>query len=276
MRLASSLSLAAALAVTIVVTGSPIPHPTAEAASRWTLDRRIHATAVTESSGLARSTYARGVLWTHNDSGGLPRIYAIKPDGSTAAVVTLRGATARDWEDIASGPGHTLWVGDIGDNLSRRPYVTVYRLTEPAALASTTVKVRRFDLSYPDGPHNAEALLVHPTSGRVSVVTKSPFGGAVYSAPKTLSSTSRNRLTKVATAPLKVTAGSYSPDGSRIVLCNYSRAFVYRRFGGTPQLLVPPPRGQGESLEVDRAGTAAFMGSEGRNSPIYRVTLPRR
>ena len=39
---------------------------------------------------------------------------------------------------------------------------------------------RRCELKYPDGPHNAEALLISPDDATVYVVTKEAFVGAVY------------------------------------------------------------------------------------------------
>ena len=246
----------------------------AEVAARSSLDRRISNPAVVESSGLARSTYARQVLWTHNDSGAGPVVYAIGKDGRTKATVRLGGAESRDWEDITSGPHHKLWVGDVGNNSLNRATVSVYRFREPRALASRTVDATRFDLSYPDGRHNSEGIMVDPATGRLFVVTKSVGGGAIYKAPARLSSTSVNRLKKVAAAPAKITAASFAPGGKSLVLCNYSTAFLYHRIGGAATTLTKPPLRQGESLDVNRGGTAIFMGSEGADSPVYRVVMP--
>jgi hypothetical protein len=245
----------------------------AELTARRTLDRTIYDGAVRESSGLARSTYARDVLWTHNDSGDGPRVFAIGSDGRTKAVVRLAGADARDWEDIATGPGHSIWVGDIGDNATRRTSISVYRFVEPTALHNTTVPDRKYNLVYPDGRHNAEGLMVNPGTGRVYVVTKATYGGGVYAAPKTLSTTSLNRLTKVAPAPAEVTAAAFSPNGSGFTLCNYGTAFVYPRLGAAPVRIAKPPLRQGESIEYGRGGQTLFMGSEGWHSPVYRLQM---
>lgn len=266
-------ALATVLAAALAATLTPSAQLPAQAAFRTALDRRIHTSAVTESSGLARSTYARGILWTHNDSGGRPRVYAVNPDGSTAAVVSLSGARMRDWEDISTGPNNKLWVADIGDNSRRRSVINIYRFTEPRLLRSQTVRATRFDFRYATGRHNAEAMLVHPVSRRIYVVTKSPGGGAIYRAPRRLSTTTANRLTRVASAPVKVTGAAFTPSGRRFVLCNYSTAYVYKSFGGRPVRVDKPYLRQGESIEVNRRGNGMFMGSEGGSSPVYRVPL---
>ena len=78
-------------------------------------------------------------FWTHNDSGGGAWLYAFDRSGQSLGRWAVPGARANDWEDIAAGPGPKrgesyLYIGDIGDNNSRRPYVTVYRIPEPASL----------------------------------------------------------------------------------------------------------------------------------------------
>ena len=60
--------------------------------------------ALRESSGLAVSRRQPGVLWSHNDSGDGPNLYAIDLSGRLLATIPVANAAARDWEDIASGP----------------------------------------------------------------------------------------------------------------------------------------------------------------------------
>jgi hypothetical protein len=229
---------------------------------------------VTESSGLARSTYDRSVLWTHNEAGDGPRLYAIGTDGGLRATVELQGARNVDWEDVSSGPGNTLWVGDIGDSGWSRPYVSVYRLTEPADLADRSVPATRYDLAFPDGARNAGALMVHPVTGRVFVVSHVKSGGAVYRAPAELSTTSVNVMTKVAAAPGGVTAASFVPGSDRFVLGDYSTVYSYSGLGATPVTAAKPSLVQSDSTEVARDGTTLYTGSEGSTSPVYRMPVP--
>jgi hypothetical protein len=190
-------------------------------------------------------------------------------------VVRLRGATAVDWEDVAAGRGHQIWVGDIGDNGHSRRHVSVYRFVEPRTLAGRAVDATRFDLRYPDGRHDAEALMVRPTTGRLFVVTKDSAGGAVYRAPETLSRTRTNLLHRVAWAPPVVTGASFSPDGRRFVLVDYADAWFYRHLGGTSPVRRPkPPLAQGESVAFGRDGDHVLVGSEGERSPVYRMSAP--
>ena len=64
------------------------------------VDRRVLDSRVSESSGLAVSPQHRGVLWTHDDSGNPPLLFALARDGRVAGTLRLRGpetSTGRRW-----------------------------------------------------------------------------------------------------------------------------------------------------------------------------------
>ena len=140
-----------------------------------------------ESSGLAVSATHPGVLWTHNDGGSVRQVLAVDRHGSTVATVTLAGIDPYDPEALAPGTDDqgrpALFLGDLGDNRRSRPDVSVFRFREPTRLADATVPARWYRFTYPDGPHDAEALLVD-ADGRIMVATKEISGAALYQAPR--------------------------------------------------------------------------------------------
>src|SRR5919107_5771213 len=97
--------------------------------------------SIKESSGIVASRRNPGLFWTHNDSGGGPLVYAFDRAGRRRGTFRVEGARARDWEDIAAGPGPAegqsyLYAADIGDNGREREFVVVYRFPEPELDAS--------------------------------------------------------------------------------------------------------------------------------------------
>lgn len=268
-RGAPTLFLTSALLV-----GTAVLSPAPAAAADETLDRLLIDPRIRESSGLARSNFDRGTLFTHNDSGGEARVFAVAPNGYTQSSIDLQGARFRDWEDISSGPGRSMWVGDIGDNRRARDTIQVYRFTEPESLDTDAVSTTRYDLRYPDGSHNAEGLMVHPSSGRLYIVTKATSGAGIYEAPSNLSTSGVNTLRRVAGAPSLVKGAAFSPDGSTFVLTGGGINYVYRSIGGNPTTVQKPPLRQGESVTISRDGSSMMLGSEGRQSPVYRVPMP--
>lgn len=78
---------------------------------------------IQENSGLF---FHHGRLWTHNDSGGKPILYAL--DTATFEVVqrvTLANAKNKDWEDVCTD-GENVYVGDFGNNKGKRKNLRIY------------------------------------------------------------------------------------------------------------------------------------------------------
>jgi hypothetical protein len=239
---------------------------------------RIDDPRVVESSGLVASRRHAGVLWTHNDSGDAARLFAIGRDGRVLATLRLAGVQARDWEAMAVGRDDrgapALFVGDIGDNQGVWPSVAVYRVAEPARLRDATVRAERYRLRYPDGPRDAEALLVDPRGNRLYVASKDEAGGSLYQAPAALRGDRVNLLRRVGRAPALVTDGGFSPDGRTLVLRDYQAAHVYAPSGGRLATVPLPLQQQGESIAFSADGRSLLAGSEGSGSEVWRVPLP--
>ncbi|GAA3090512.1 hypothetical protein GCM10017600_46510 [Streptosporangium carneum] len=234
---------------------------------------------ITESSGLAVSPTHKDVYYTHNDSSDGPIFFAVGADGRTRAKYTLQGAAARDWEGMAAtkdpktGRG-VLWFADIGDNFDGAwPDISVYRVPEPTSVRDAAVPAVRYRFRYEDGGHNAEGVMVHPRTGRLYIVSKE-FAGSVYEAPKRLRTDRTNVLRKVGSAPVMATDAAYAPDGSSFVIRTYFSATVYRAPGDQIARVSMPQLEQAESIAYTLDGKALLTGTEGKNSPVYRVPLP--
>jgi hypothetical protein len=226
---------------------------------------------IDESSGLAASRAHPGIFYTHNDMGAKPRVFAVSSEtGETEAVLKL-GSTSVDWEDIQVTDSG-VWVGDIGGGDSERETVTVLTFPEPTSLADGSPKWTEYQLTYEDGPHNAEALLVDPATDQVYVVTKEAQGGVIYVAPEKLGE-GENVLTQVAFAPPNVTGGSWAPDGPGFALRNYPRAFIYDSLNSRPRVIELPKSPRGESLVLLDDGDL-MIGSEGARSEVVKVDVP--
>jgi hypothetical protein len=246
----------------------------------------VASPAAHELSGLVLSRAHPGVLWTHNDSGDSPRLLAVTPSGATVAQLALTDAENVDWEDIAVGPRGALLVGDIGDNLAQRPIVIVYRVPEPRATDHTAATVAaRYELRYPDGARDAEALLFDRSTGAIVIVTKSYGGDARVYVARRPSSRRVTTLRRSGTIRLgaveAITAGDVSADGRTIALRTYDRAYVWRRRAGealTAALRRRPCRadadlsgeGQAEALALTRDGRAFVTVPEGSRPALRR------
>jgi hypothetical protein len=232
---------------------------------------------ITESSGLAASRAHPGIYWTHNDQ-DQPRIFAVdSKTGETVATITLRGVgQPRDMEAISVGPDGAVYVGDIGDNLDGSwDHVWIYRFPEPEQLRDQTVDATQFDVKYADGARNAEALMVHPKTGRVYIASKNEDGGGLYEGPATLKTGQTNVFRRIGEVPW-VTDGAFSPDGKQLVLRSYFSARGYAweegRLGADHRVR-GPIQAQSESVTYTPDGTTLLFGTEGERSPVEPVAV---
>lgn len=259
--------LGSVLLLTACAAGSPIQNDevcTVEVAEQ-NLDK-----AVRETSGLAVGRENHGILWTHNDSGADPELYAIDSSGALKGKVMVTGAELTDWEDIEAAScdgGHCIYIADIGDNAGRRSHVTIYELPEPV-LPATEAGVRRAIIAtYDDGPQDAEAIFRLP-AGETYLVTKGRHRDiALYRLELADGQTAGvlRRVRSLAPHPVdeadRVTAASASPSGQWVAIRTYRTLWIYRSRDllgqGTPVVTYPLTElkeRQGEAISIDDEG----------------------
>lgn len=262
----------------------------------------IKTAEITESSGIVASRCQTDVLWTHNDSGDGAFVFALNAAGESLGVWAVKNAKNRDWEDLATIKNQNgecfLYIGDIGDNERKRSDLSVYLFKEPTISDAGKTTSRKNPLSteaaaaikfqYPDARYDAETLLVHPQSGDIYILTKRLRDAAsVYKLSKNYNLDKINRLEKIAdfTVPAIpngfLTGGDISPDGKRLVICDYFSAYeivlpekvknfddIWRE---KPLIIELGEREQGEAVGYSADGAAIYATSEKKNSPIIKV-----
>jgi hypothetical protein len=258
---------------------------------------------IVEASGLGVSHVNPGVLWTHNDSGDTPRLFAVADDGRLLGTWTLDGPS-RDWEDMSLGWDDTLgtdavYIGDVGDNAEKREEIHVLVFPEPVVDTGVTepveVTVTDFStvtLTYPDGPLNSESVLLDPLTGDLVIVTKS-YGGisqVFRKAPPHIDGTT-TELEWVADVAFgegdlpggtATTAGSFSPYGDRLIIRTYSHAYMWHRDAGQSLAQVfegvacdvnAPSERQGEAIDFSMDGRGYITLSEGEEQDLLYTQL---
>jgi hypothetical protein len=224
-----------------------------------------------ELSGLA---VVGDAVWAMADGGR--RVELLRLDPGTCAVVDRRTAAIDpyDAEDLAAGPDGSLWVGDTGDNDRRRATVALIVLPREAP-------ARLHRLTYPDGPHDAEALLVD-ARGVPTVVTKDVGATGIYQPEVPLTGVGPVPLVHVGDLVLPassvtggpigglgartVTGGAVSADGRVVALRTYTDAWLFpvpdgrsdpvvAALRGTPVQVPLPGEPQGEAVAFTPDGT---------------------
>lgn len=166
------------------------------------------------------------------------RIFTLDAKCKPTRILNDPAITPFSIQDLARTPDGVLWVADIGDLERGRDNISIFKV--PAGAKKAT----RYRLTYPDGKHDAAALLVQP-NGVPVVIARDHLGGGVskiYStgapltAPTTAlkavgtftvpkSSTSGGKLGKV--SQTLVSGAALAPDGKRIVVRTLTDAYEW-------------------------------------------------
>ena len=268
-------------------------HPTCQHYRKAQKSGNFANKKIDECSGLTSSKLNKGVWWTHNDSGGRPRIYAFDKTGKDLGYFDVPGASNFDWEDIATGPcpdgRPCIYIADIGDNMSIRPNIRIYRVHEPKVDINNptngkTELAAYFVLTYPDGAHDCETLFIHPKTHDIILVSKERKwnGGNVYVLPGHVAP-GKATLRKVTTLKLpngaRFTGGDISPNGDQVVLRTYSTAYLYNvDISGIPteknklMQLAMPFMTQGEAIGYSADARTILTATENRPAPIFELS----
>lgn len=242
---------------------------------------------INEASGLAASRADHNVLWTHNDSGDAPKLYAFGTDGRDLGAYEIDDAVNRDWEDLAIGPGPVtgvtyLYVADIGDNNGVYSLKHIYRIPEPAVSfgqgpKDTLIKgAETITFRYPMENYDAETLLVDPLTKDLYVATKDDNNTIIFRASYPQSTSQINDMEVVATLNIAGTVGGdISLNGREILLKTYTTIYYWCRAPEEPigtalarQAITVPysVEPQGEAVCWDASGSGYFTVSE--ESPL--------
>lgn len=265
--------------------GSALVCPVCEAVEQTGV---LASPAQIEVSGIVASLAHKDVFYVHNDSGDVARFFAIDSAGAALATFAVSGAQAIDWEDIARGPcptGTCIFLGDIGDNQSKRSAYAVYRVTEPTTIADASLVAETLPFTYPDGSHNAETLLADPATGGLFVVTKTVGTSSVYAFPLPLTPGKSVVLKKAGDLslpimPALITGGDVHPGGRGVLIRTYSDVWLFPQAQGmsvvdallgTPCAEPAPIESQGEAIGWLASGAGYLTTSEGVGAPIHRV-----
>ena len=194
--------------------------------------------ALNEASGIADSKANAGFLWVEQDSGNPPAIDLLQHNGTWLKSIHLANVVNRDWEDIVLSTGpkagvQYLYIAETGDNLLVHTDYAIYRLEEPAAATDTVKQVDKIAFFYPDGSHNAEAILVDGDTKDIYIITKVDRRSKVYKLTYPYSTTVANKAEEVGvlTYNLAVSA-AMSPSGKEIVVKTYDAIYSYPRKAG--------------------------------------------
>jgi hypothetical protein len=225
----------------------------------------VSSPAVNEVSGIAASHRDTNVYYLQDDDpvmvdGVAVSVHAIDDTGKLYANWGLDGVRVGNLEVIGVGPcpaGSCIYTGDVGNNSGDQSPYPMYRIPEPeldrAAEGVATSAITDIDtiwLEYPDGgPHDCEAMAVHPVTGDLYLFEKKsgshalvfkvppwPPGGTTREAPLTMVQVGDVSLVPDGTTPEEqlLVGADIHPCADKLLVHTYSHAYEYTLPAGQP------------------------------------------
>jgi hypothetical protein len=254
-----------------------------------------------EISGIAIDPDQPDFIWAHNDSGDRPRVFLLDTEGGLQAEVRLEKTYPYDAEDLTIGPcepgaiKRCLFLADIGDNRHVRNFVVISRIPLPRSLTprpKSLVVDHNMVLAYPDGPHDAESLAIHPKTGQLYLVHKTKNGESdVFQVPRKAYEKHKEpiSLEKIGAVTFEhssvsgrlATAADYSPDGRCFTIRTYVQIHTWcsdseetpleTLLKGARDTVRPPATFQSEALTYSPDGETLYTTSERWPAPLIRL-----
>lgn len=217
------------------------------------------------------------------------RIFYLNNACAITRSVRYGGNGPRDTEDMVLSPdGKTLWIADIGDNDRTRATIGLWSMPVDGSSSPTIHR-----LSYPDGRHDAEALLLGG-DGTPIIVTKEvgkPAGVYTPTGPLKTDNTvgvALKNVGQITVPPSDTSANAFSrlgrgtidgaaiaPGGGRVVLRTYTDALEWTVTGGdvlaaiqgTPRVTPLPDEQLGEAITYSPDGKYFYTVSDMQGQP---------
>lgn len=189
-----------------------------------------------EVSGIAASQKYPDHIWCHNDSGDKARLFLINAKGELVHTLYLDNVVNRDWEDIAlfndSATGKSMiYIADIGDNSAKYDYGLIYVLEEPTLnLLEKESKVtisKKLTFTYPEGPRDAESLMVDPANRDIYIISKREKNVGLFQIPYPYPN-EKIVAKKITDLPYTyIVAGDIASDRSAVVIKDYNSIYHF-------------------------------------------------
>ncbi len=208
-------------------------------------------------------------IWTLEDSGNKPELYALDKNGKIIHTLKLTDAVNNDWEELASDNEGNLYIGDFGNNHNDRHDLSIYMVNVRDLDKDEAPIYKKFSFYYPEQRefppqkskriYDAEAFFFFDNSFYVFTKNRSMEGAdtQLYRIPAI---EGNHPATLIGTFPTcdsfrkcAITGADISDDGKKIVLLSNRRVWLFEHFKGDDFL-------KGKVREIDMGNDSQMEG----------------
>ncbi len=251
--------------------------------------------ALKEVSGIEFDRKQR--LWAINDGGNGPFLHHVQRDGSVKRSVKITNAKNLDWEDMTQNTLGHFFIGDFGNNDSKRDWLTIYKIENPIDIKGESTEAEIIKFAYPEylfpnqknKNHDLEAFIHY--NNKLHLFTKNrsiPFDGKthLFSIGEYAANHKAQYIDSFTTCDnfklsCWVTSAAISPDQMKLVLLDSNRLWLFKNwqednfFSGEVYLIDLGVITQKESVAFFDNNSIVFTDEEfkgiGRNAYIINL-----
>lgn len=200
-----------------------------------------------KESSAVEVTEKSDLIWTLEDSGNNPELYAIDKKGTLVNTLVITNKNNTDWEDLTSDKQGNLYIGDFGNNKNERKDLAIYKvnvqdLTKTNAEASQTINFyypeqKEFPPKKSKRTFDVESFFFYNNNFYLFTKNRSSkFDGttSLYKVPNQSGNHPAELIGSFKTGGdfrhNAITSTDMSPDGKKVVLLSSSKIWVFTDF----------------------------------------------
>jgi hypothetical protein len=186
-------------------------------------------------------------IWTLEDSGNDPKLYAFNAKGELLHTLSVTDATNRDWEELTSDKDGNLYIGDFGNNDNVRKDLCIYKIDAGQLKNSEVKSSQKITFFYPEQTefppktseqfYDLEAFFLYNNNFYLFTKNRSTSSDGttlMYSIPNQPGNHAAKLLGSFKTCPefrnCAVTSADISPDEKKVVLLSASSIWLFTNF----------------------------------------------
>lgn len=200
-----------------------------------------------KESSAVEVTEKSDLIWTVEDSGNAPQLFALDIKGELVHTVTITDAQNNDWEDLTSDKQGNLYIGDFGNNKNERKDLSIYKISASDLNKKETSVAEKISFFFPEQTlfppkkserfYDVESFFLFKDHFYLFTKNRSSkFDGTtlLYQVPNESGNHPAKLISSFKTCDnfnhCAVTSADISPDGKKVALLNSDKVWIFTDF----------------------------------------------
>lgn len=192
-------------------------------------------------------TNQSNLIWTLEDSGNKPQLYALNKKGKIKNTLSVTNAKNIDWEDLTSDKEGNLYIGDFGNNQNVRQDLCIYKISKDSLSNTHTESSEKITFYFPEQKsfppkkselwYDVEAFFISNNQFYLFTKNRSKgFDGTtfLYRVPNQEGNHKAELLGSYKTCAIfkycAITSADISPDGKKVALLSNNKVWISEQF----------------------------------------------